>query len=80
MQPTHLYLHSNPLDYPETAKKRNQSFSNWDQTIVLYETFRAPMFIPAQLREMYEEGKYEIALPRDKFNGTEEEYLQILPG
>jgi len=47
---------------------------------VLYETFRAPMFIPAQLREMYEEGKYEIALPRDKFNGTEEEYLQILPG
>jgi len=29
------------------------------------------MFIPAQLREMYEEGKYEIALPRDQFNGTE---------
>jgi hypothetical protein len=23
MQPTHLYLHSNPMDYPETAKKRN---------------------------------------------------------
>jgi hypothetical protein len=22
MQPMHLYLHSNPLDYPETATKR----------------------------------------------------------
>lgn len=46
MQPTHLYLHSNPLDYPQTAKKRNQTSKNWDQTIVLYEAFRAPMFIP----------------------------------
>ena len=23
IQPTNLYLHSNPLDYPETAKARN---------------------------------------------------------
>jgi hypothetical protein len=31
IQPTHLYFHSHPLDYPETAKRRNQtSNKNWD--------------------------------------------------
>jgi hypothetical protein len=37
MQPTHLYLHSNKLDYANASEKK---------TVVLYEAFRAPMFIP----------------------------------
>ena len=42
MQPMHLYLHSNPLDYPETAKKRKAENATayaegWDQTVVVYE-------------------------------------------
>lgn len=48
MQPTHLYLHSSPLDYG------GQIGDKWDQTVVVYEAFRAPMFIPAHIREAYE--------------------------
>ena len=81
MQPTHLYLHSNPSDYPKTAQKRNQkSNKEWDQTVVVYEAFRAPKFIPAHLRDKYNEGKFKLALPRDRFNGTDEEYEKQLPG
>jgi hypothetical protein len=51
MQPMHLYLHSNPLDYPETAAKRKAENATayaegWDQTVVVYEPFRAPGFVP----------------------------------
>ena len=81
IQPTHLYLHSNPLDYPETAKARNQHTSaEWDQTVVVYEAFRAPVFIPDYLKEKHENGLFDVAIPRDKFNGTDEEYYAQLPG
>jgi hypothetical protein len=80
MQPTHLYLHSNPLDYPETAKRRNQSHADWDQTVVVYEAFRAPVFIPDYLKEKHQNGLFDIAIPRDQFNGTDEEYETLLPG
>jgi len=81
MQPTHLYLHSNPADYPKTAQARNQTSSaDWDQTVVIYEAFRAPVFIPAHLRDRYEDGRFEVLPTRADFNGTEEEYEQQLPG
>ena len=81
MQPTHLYLHSNPADYPETAKARNQTSSEeWDQTVVVYEAFRAPVFIPDFLRESYNQGKFDISVNRSEFNGTDEEYWLQLPG
>lgn len=81
MQPTHLYLHSNPMDYPKTAAKRNQfSSSEWDQTIVTYEAFRAPMFIPGDLKKAHAQGKFDLFVDRKKFKGTDEEYQQQLPG
>ena len=47
VQPTHLYLHSNMYDYPETAKKENiTSHDQWEQTVVVYEPFRTPVFAP----------------------------------
>jgi len=80
MQPTHLYLHSNPSDYPKTAQARNQTSSaDWDQTVVIYEAFRAPVFIPQHLKDRYEEGRFDIKNRAD-FNGTDEEYEQSLPG
>jgi hypothetical protein len=31
IQPTHLYMHSNPKDYPEVAKRKNiTSNKDWD--------------------------------------------------
>jgi hypothetical protein len=81
MQPTHLYLHSNPMDYPETAKRKNQfSNSEWDQTVVITEAFRAPMFIPGDLKKHYNAGKFNLFVDREKYNGTDEEYEQQLPG
>jgi len=75
MQPTHLYLHSNPLDYPESAAARNQHTNkDWDQTVVVYEAFRAPVFIPDYLKEKHENGLFDVAIPRENFNGTDEEY------
>ena len=66
MQPTHLYLHSNPVDYPKTAQKRNQvSSSQWDQTVVTYEAFRAPMFIPGDLKKAHKAGKFDLFMDRD---------------
>jgi len=47
---------------------------------VVYEAFRAPKFIPHHLRKKYEEGQFEIAMPREKFEGSDEEYRQLLPG
>ena len=40
----------------------------------MYEAFRAPIFIPDFMRKNYEEGKFDIAIERSKFNGTDEEY------
>jgi hypothetical protein len=62
IQPTHLYLHSNPLDYPETAKKDNST--GWDQTVVTYEAFRMPKFSPKFIREAYHSGKFKKSIER----------------
>lgn len=52
IQPTHLFLHSNPLDFPETAKAKGiTSNKDWEQTVVTYEAFRAPKFVPSFLRK-----------------------------
>ena len=69
------------MDYPKTAAKRNQfSSSEWDQTIVTYEAFRAPMFIPGDLKKAHAQGKFDLFVDRKKFKGTDEEYQQQLPG
>ena len=69
------------MDYPKTAEKRQQfSSSEWDQTVVTYEAFRAPMFIPGDLKKAHKDGKFDIYMDREKFNGTDEEYEQQLPG
>ena len=62
------------MDYPKTAEKRNQTNENWDQTVVVYESFRVPIFVPDYLKDKYNKGKFKIAIPRDQFNGTDEEY------
>lgn len=47
LQPTHLFVHSNMHDYPTTAKKENITDpKDWKQTVVTYEPFRIPVFIP----------------------------------
>lgn len=75
IQPTHLFLHSNPLDYPETAMKKGiNSNKNWEQTVVTYEAFRAPKFIPSFLRKKYEQGLFDLYMDRKEFKGTDEEY------
>jgi hypothetical protein len=48
--------------------------------VILYEAFRAPVFIPDYLKEKYENGLFDIVIPREKFNGTDEEYEVMLPG
>lgn len=59
IQPTHLYMHSNPKDYPKTAARKNLTNSkNWDQTVVTYEAFRAPVFVPDFMQKKYNEGKF----------------------
>jgi len=69
------------MDYPETAKRRNQTSSaDWDQTVVVYEAFRAPAFIPDYLREKQSKGLFDYVIPRDQFNGTDEEYEILKPG
>ena len=61
IQPTHLFLHSNPLDYPETAKQKGiKTNKDWEQTVVTYEAFRAPKFVPSHLRQKYESGKFDL--------------------
>ena len=76
-----MYFHSNPLDYPETAKKRNQtSNKDWDQTVVVYEAFRGPVFVPNFIKESYKQGKFKLYLDRKDFNGTDEEYEEQMPG
>ena len=65
MQPTHLYLHSNALDYGGKLGDSHQ------QTTVVYEAFRAPMFIPAHIREVYEQGKFDYAPANTDYNATE---------
>lgn len=81
IQPTHLFLHSNPLDYPETAKAKGiKSSKEWEQTVVTYEAFRAPKFALSHLRKLYEEGKFDISVNRTDFKGTDEEYEEQLPG
>ena len=48
--------------------------------MVTYEAFRAPMFIPGDLKKSYKEGKFDLFVDRAQFNGTDEEYQQQLPG
>ena len=48
--------------------------------MVTYEAFRAPMFIPGDLKKSYKEGKFDLFVDREQFNGTDEEYQQQLPG
>lgn len=69
-----MYVHSNALDYGKKAS------GGWDQTVTVYEPFRAPMFIPAHIREVYETGTFKYAIDRSEFNGTDAEYQQLLPG
>ena len=38
------------------------------------------MFIPGDLKKANKEGKFDLFMDREKFNGTEEEYQQQLPG
>mmetsp|Transcript_38951 Transcript_38951/g.59218 ORF Transcript_38951/g.59218 Transcript_38951/m.59218 type:complete len:232 (-) Transcript_38951:454-1149(-) len=81
IQPTHLFMHSNPKDYPKTAEKKGiTSNKDWDQTVVVYEAFRAPKFVPQHLREKFEQGEFNAYHERSKFNGTDEEYEAHLPG
>jgi len=81
LQPTHLYMHSNPMDYPKTAQKKGQlSNSEWDQTVVVYEAFRAPKFVPDFVKEQYRQGRFDLYHDREDFNGTEKEYEEQLPG
>lgn len=47
---------------------------------MIYEAFRAPVFIPDFLRDSYEQGKFDIYPNRSEFSGTDEEYEQQLPG
>jgi len=76
MQPTHLYLHSNQLDYPHQPTGPQ----GWEQTVVTYEAFRVPKFAPQFIQKKYNEGQFQYALARKDFNGTEEEYELALPG
>lgn len=51
LQPTHLFVHSNMHDYPTTAKRENITDpKDWKQTVVTYEPFRIPVFIPHYLQ------------------------------
>jgi len=47
---------------------------------VVYEAFRAPVFVPAHLRVNYGRGRFKLFVNRSEFNGTDEEYEQQLPG
>ena len=38
------------------------------------------MFIPGDLKKSYKEGKFDLFVDREQFNGTDEEYQQQLPG
>lgn len=38
------------------------------------------MFIPGDLKKHYKNGKFDLFMPRDEFNGTDEEYEAQLPG
>lgn len=81
VQPTHLYMHSNMWDYPETARKENiTSNEDWEHTVVVYEPFRTPHFAPKYIKEQYDSGKFNLTVPREEFKGTDEEYFQNKPG
>jgi hypothetical protein len=52
-------MHSSPKDYPITAEKKGiKSNSEWEQTIVTYEAFRAPMFAPEHIKMRHDEGQF----------------------
>ena len=75
LQPTHLYLHSNMYDYPETARKEGiTSNKDWKQTVVTYEAFRMPGFAPKFIQQSYKNGDFDLAIPREEFKGTDAEY------